>query len=277
MDRSLMTSAVTMGQLQNKIDLISNNMANASTTGYKSQDAEFTDLLVQQINNLSGQDRNGRLTPGGIRVGSGAKLGNVDLNMTQGAMKQTGRALDLALEKPEQFFKIGVKNNQGGQTVMYTRNGAFYLQPGQNNQMKLVTSDGNDVLGPNDQPIRVPADIRNIKIAKNGAIYGSHANGGRFQAGTIGVVDIKHPQLLQAKGESLYALPPLNGLGYTLNDVVNPVGQAGADIKQGTLEASNVDLSKEMTDLVNLERSYQMNARAISISDQMMGLVNSLR
>ncbi|MBM7645885.1 flagellar basal-body rod protein FlgG [Scopulibacillus daqui] len=277
MDRSLMTAAVTMGQLQNKMDLISNNMANASTTGYKSQGAEFADLLVQQLNNLSGKDRNGRLTPDGIRAGTGAKLGNIDLNMNQGSMKPTRRSLDLALLNPDHFFKIGVKNNRGEQTIMYTRNGTFYLRPDQNNAMKLVTADGNDVLDSDNQPIYVPADVRGIKIDKSGVINVLRTDGENFQAGAIGVVNIKYPQVLQANGENIYTLPPLNGLGYTVNDVVEPVGQAEANIKQGALEASNVDLSKEMTDLISMERSYQMNARAISIADQMMGLANSLR
>lgn len=280
MDQALITSSVTMGQIQQQLDTISNNLSNAETTGYKSRSSEFMDLLAQQIQNLPEKgDPGTRLTQTGVRMGVGAKLGDTGLSMIQGEIKVTDRPLDLALTKPDQFFKIGVTDKNGQTAVQYTRNGAFYLQPipGNPNQVNLVTSDGNAVLGANDQRLQIPASAKDIRINESGAVEAVMQDDSRIPSGGLGIVTINRPQLLESKGGGLFAFPNLQTLGLGMNDVLQQTaGQDGA-VQQGALEASNVNMSKELTDLMTVQRSYQFNARAITMSDQMMGLVNTLR
>ncbi|TCP19523.1 flagellar basal-body rod protein FlgG [Scopulibacillus darangshiensis] len=280
MDRSLTTASAAMGQIQTKIDVIANNLSNVNTMGYKSKSAVFTSLLTQQIQNVPvDSDRADRLTPKGIRIGTGSKVGDIQLIMVQGAINQTDRPLDLALTKPNQFFMIGVVDDKGRESTQYTRNGAFYLQKDASNpgQMILVTADGNAVLGSDHQRIQIPAGATGIHINAAGVIESVMPDGSHVAAGPIGLVSISRPQLLESKGGSYFSLPNLQSLGLGLNDVRKLIGLQNAAIQQGALEASNVDVTQELTDLVAAERSYQFNARAISISDQMMGLVNSLR
>src|SRR5690554_1476060 len=129
MSRAMIQAAVTMNQLQNKLDVIGNNLANSQTTGYKSREADFSSLLTQQINNVTDQQNaEGRLTPDGIRIGSGAGLGSTNINLEMGAVRETGRELDVALLQPNHFFQIEVTEN-GETETRFTRDGAFFLQP----------------------------------------------------------------------------------------------------------------------------------------------------
>jgi flagellar basal-body rod protein FlgG len=278
MDSSMITSAVTMGQIQQKIDLIANNLSNAGTNGYKSRDSEFTALLSQQIQNLPPKaDSAGRLTPTGIRMGTGAAISDTQLNMAQGAIKKTDRALDLALTDPHHFFQVSVVGSDGTTSVQYTRDGTFYLSPGSGNGARqLVDAAGNYVLDANGSKINIPANLSDIKFHENGAIDGKLPNGQTVSIGTLGLVNISRPQLLQAQGGNLFTLPNLQALGLQTANVIQTANGQGS-VMQGALEGSNVDTSKELTDLIGIQRAYQFNARALSISDQMMGLINNLR
>ncbi|MCO7127120.1 flagellar hook-basal body protein [Sporolactobacillus shoreicorticis] len=278
MQRQMMASAVTLGQVQQQLATVADNIANVGTTGYKSRDAKFTDLLFQQIDNMTPADvdrtdATNRLTPSGIRDGSGARIGDTSLDLSMGTIEQTDNPLDLALTNDHQFFTV----NHGGATV-YTRNGAFNTQPDPNNPntLRLLTKSGDALLGTNGQPITIPAHYQSLQISSSGAISVELANGTRVNAGQFGLVTISRPQLLEGRGNSLYALPNLAQLGIGLNDVVQPVAGNAGSVAQGRLENSNVDLTKEMADLINLQHNYQLNARSISIGDQMAGLVNGL-
>ncbi|MCQ2009590.1 flagellar hook-basal body protein [Sporolactobacillus sp. STSJ-5] len=278
MQRQMMASAVTLGQIQQQLATVADNIANVSTTGYKSRDAKFTDLLFQQIDNMTPADadqtdQTNRLTPSGIRDGSGARIGDTSLDLSMGAIQQTDNPLDLALTDDHQFFTV----NHGGATA-YTRAGAFNTQPDPNdpNTLRLLTKSGDAVLGTDGQPITIPATYHDLQISSTGAISVELANGARVNAGQLGLVTISRPQLLENQGNSLYTLPNLAQLGIGLNDVVQPVAENAGSVAQGKLENSNVDLTKEMADLINLQHNYQLNARSITIGDQMAGLVNGL-
>src|SRR5690625_3361915 len=124
----MIQAAVTMNQLQNKLDVISNNLANSKTTGYKSRQANFASLLFQQMDNMTDPaNAEGRLTPDGIRIGAGAKLGSVSSNLSTGAISETDRVLDTALLADNHLFQIQVTEN-GATETQYTRDGAFYLR-----------------------------------------------------------------------------------------------------------------------------------------------------
>ena len=276
MSRTMIQAAVTMNQLQNKLDLIGNNLANSQTTGYKSRQADFSSLLFQQMNNMTDpENAKGRLTPDGVRIGAGAKLAPPRMNQALGAITETGRGLDAALFNKNDFFQIRVTENGQAET-RYTRAGAFYLSPVNNNQaVMLTTDDGNPVLGENG-PIVIPTGFTAISILENGDITVTRGNETQA-AGKLSIVEATRPGLLEATGKNAFRLPDLEALGYNLFDVIKASNPNDTLVKSGALERSNVDISKEMTDMIQTQRSYQFNARTISMSDQMMGLVNQLR
>lgn len=269
----MIQAAVTMNQLQQKIDVIGNNLANSQTTGYKARQAEFASLLFQQINNLNDPaNAEGRLTPDGVRVGSGAKLGSINIDLSVGSLQDTGRALDIALLQPNQLFQVSVTENDVTET-RYTRDGAFYLSPITNNQVMLTTKDGDPVLGTTGQII-FDNGFDDIQVADNGLITVKRGMNTEV-VGQLEVVEAVRPRLLEATGNNNFRLPTdLAALGYNQAEIIQEVP---ASLKSGTLETSNVNMGKELTDLITAQRSYQFNARTISMGDQMMGLVSQLR
>lgn len=276
MSRTMIQAAVTMNQLQNKLDLIGNNLANSQTTGYKGRQADFSSLLFQQMNNMTDpKNAEGRVTPDGVRIGSGAKLGSTNTNMALGAIAETGRGLDTALLGKNNLFQIQVTENGVAET-RYTRAGSFYLSPVNNNQaVMLTTNDGNPVLGENG-PIVIPAGFDGISIGDNGEIMVTRGNE-KQAADRLSIVEAIRPRLLEATGQNAFRLPDLGALGYNLTDIIQETKANDTLVKSGSLEGSNVNTSKEMTDMILTQRSYQFNSRTISMSDQMMGLVNQLR
>jgi flagellar basal-body rod protein FlgG len=272
MSRTMIQAAVSMNQLQQKLDLIGNNLANSQTTGYKARNADFSSLLFQQINNMTDPaNAEGRLTPDGVRVGSGAKLGSINLDLSLGAWKETGRALDVALTQPNHLFQIAVTENNVTET-RYTRDGSFYLSPLENNQVMLTTKDGNPVMGVNGQ-ITFADGFDDIQIAENGQI--TVKRGANTEVvGQLTVVEAVRPRLLEATGNNNFRLPDLAALGFNQAEVLQDVP---VSVKSGTLEASNVNMAKELTELITTQRAYQFNARTISMGDQMSGLINQLR
>jgi flagellar basal-body rod protein FlgG len=275
MNQSMISAAVTMGQLQQKLDTISNNMANSTTNGYKRREVQFSDLLFQQMESTSlNSTEDGRLTPNGIRLGSGARVSSTAVSLESGTLQQTGRLLDIALTQPGLFFQIETIDNNGGEVVQYTRDGAFYLSPSAGNPevMELVTSEGNRVMGLNG-PITIPADHNKITIGQNGQVSVTLNNGEVVESGQLALANIIRPQLMLAVGHNFQAPQ-----GIPLNQVIEEIDAgAGNFVQQGVLESSNVNISTEMTELIQTQRSYQFNARSLTIADQMMGLVNGLR
>lgn len=281
MNTSMMAASVTMGQLQKKMDTIANNMANSNTTGFKRREASFSDLLFQQVNNqIVPSMETGRLTPNGLRVGAGAKIGQTALRTEQGSIQQTDRQLDLAIQNPNHFFQIEVSNNNGEREVRYTRDGTFYFSqsPNNPNELNIVTGQGHFLLGPNG-PITVPADHSELQIDENGIISVILRDGTTtVPAGQLEMVRVQRPQILEQLGENLFGLPEnLIEQGYVPADILGVIGAGQVSLRQGALEMSNVDMGREMSEMILSQRSYQFNARSISMADQMMGLVNSIR
>lgn len=276
MSRSMIQAAVTMNQLQQKLDVVGSNMANSQTTGYKTRDAQFASLLFQQINNNTApENAEGRLTPDGVRVGSGAKLGSVNINLEQGSIKETDRGLDTALMEKNHLFEIQVEEN-GVQETQYTRDGAFYLSPTNDEEsLMLTTTDGHPVLGENG-PIIFSSDVDDVVIQDNGQIVTTEGNQTEV-VGNLAIVEATRPRTLEATGENEFRLPPLDELGYDANAIIQQVPNTGELLQTSALEQSNVDTQKQMTDLINAQRSYQFNARTISMGDEMQGLINQLR
>ena len=282
MNRTMITATNTMSQLQLKMDLIGNNLANVGTTGYKRKEGTFSDLLVQQFDNQqsAGQEV-GRLTSEGIRQGVGAKLGLIKLSLTQGNLKSTERDLDAALTKPDLFFKIMTTDASGNTDIQFTRDGAFYLSPSTEgaNQFDLVTSSGAQVLDQWNEPISLVGDVSSISITEKGTLVAVTSNG-QEQAFELGVISVKNPQYLESKGGNLFGISNNANAEITPEDIYTDlIGGLRESIamQQGHLESSNVDMSKEMTDLITTQRLYQFQARSVTLADQMLGLVNGLR
>ena len=280
MNRTMITATNTLGQLQKQMDMIGHNLSNADTNGYKRRDATFSEMLVQQVKNQSvDKFETGRLTPLGVREGNGAKLSQAQLILNQGSLKATGRSLDFALTSDRQFFKV-LAQDEDSSAVRYTRDGAFFASPTGNGEMMLVNGSGLPVLDENDNYITFSEDASSFQLGDNGVLTVTGSGGGeeRFN---LGIVTVEKSQFLQQYGGNLLGFADnLDELGVTEDEVVtNVTGGARSDISmvQNSLEGSNVDISKEMTDMLSVQRSYQFQARSISLADQMMGLVNGIR
>ncbi|TGB01637.1 flagellar hook-basal body protein [Halobacillus salinus] len=272
MNRSMIQASVTMGQLQQKLDLIGNNLSNSSTTGYKSRNSNFSSLLVQQIDNLDDdQAQRNRLTPDGVRIGTGARLGHTNIDLRQGSLQNTGRELDLALLADNHMFQVQVPTEEGTET-QYTRSGNFYLSPLENGQLLLSDSNGNPVIGEGGEPIALDDGIDGIAITDQGGISVTRGEQQVIEA-QIDVVEAVRPRILEATGENRFRIPD----NIEVDGIFADVAFNDQQLQSQTLEASNVDMSKELTDMLMAQRAYQFNAKSISTSDQMMGLVNQLR
>ena len=276
MIRTMNTAANTLGQLQVQLDTISNNIANSNTVGYKTKQANFQELLYQQFNNDQ-QDPTLRQSPVGIRYGVGAHVSQIQSNENQGSLKITGRNLDFAFTQPNQYFNIAM---QDGSTA-YTRQGNFYMSPQGDGTNLLVTGDGYPVLSTNGTSITFPEGVSGFTMSEAGTLNVDYPDGQVIQF-DLAVTEITKPQVMEHLNNGAYASLPnnLQELGYAEGDVLTALqglNRNEVSMQIGTLEASNVDVSKEMTDLITTQRSYQFNSRAITIADQMLGLINGIR
>lgn len=277
--RTMITATNTMGQLQNKLDTISNNIANSGTHGYKAQQATFNELMYQQFNNDT-KDPTARQSPVGIRYGSGAMLGQIQTNHKQGSLQTTDRDLDLAFTKPKQYFNILMPDGENSTKTVYTRQGDFYLSPLNNGTVMLVNTDGYPVADANGQPITLPDNVKGFAVRDGGSLEATYPNGDIIRT-DLAVTEFQKPQLMEHVSGTYLGLPNnLAELGFAQAEVVTDLQGANRQqigMQNGTLELSNVNLSKEMTDLIETQRAYQFNARAVTLADQMLGLINGIR
>lgn len=278
--RTMTTATNTMAQLQNQFDVIGNNLANSATHGFKAREASFHEMLYQQYNNDQA-DRAPRQSPAGVRYGVGAVLGQAQINWKTGSLQSTDRELDFALTVPKQYFNILRPAEDGvGEETVYTRQGNFYVSPVQEGLLMLVNGDGYPVADVDGLPILFPDDVKNYTMVDNGILTITR-NDGTTETAALGVTVLERPNLMEQLGGNYVGLPnDMEALGLTPQDVqTNLVGAARNNIsmQNGMLETSNVNYQKEMTDLITAQRSYQFNARAVTIADQMLGLINGIR
>lgn len=279
MNIQMNTASNTMGELQKKIDLIANNIANVNTNGYKRQEASFSDALVQSIEKQVGpQNEIGRTTPYGLRIGAGAILSQTATRNEQGSIRQTDRPLDFMIQGESAYFRVASEG-----TTLYTKDGSFQVQPVPNsNQMSLVTANGDAVLGADSQPIVFDNDYDSFQLTGNGTLEISYKDPAK-QATEIplGIAQVNRPNSLEKIGGNLFRLTGTeaeqlaNGNLQFIN-LAQP-NDGTIAIKQGALEASNVELTDEMTELIATQRLFQSQGRAISYADDMMGLVNTIK
>ncbi|WP_199616807.1 flagellar hook-basal body protein [Paenibacillus alkalitolerans] len=286
MNHSMINASVSMQALQQKLDVLSHNIANVNTAGYKRRDASFQDILTSVSNQPAPFERSGRLTPLGLPQGWGAKIGQIELNLEQGALKATGNPFDLGIEGNGLFeVETDSVDADGNPTIAWTRDGSFKLSviPGNAEGLHLTTQEGYRLRGAGDQPIVVPINSE-ITVAEDGWVFARNAANPESVPAPVGQLKLMRavrPQILINAGSNLFGLPAgvdAAGVLDTIDAASNNVNeQTKIAVRQGFIEQSNVNLTDEMTELVALQRAYQMNARAITSSDTLMSLANNLR
>ncbi|HZG87364.1 flagellar hook-basal body protein [Paenibacillus sp.] len=286
MNRSMISAFVSMQSIQQKLDVISHNIANVNTTGYKRREASFQDILTNVYQQPPGFAQAGRLTPLGFPQGWGAKIGQVEMNLAQAALISTGEPLDLGIEGNGLFeIERTSVDADGNPEIAWTRDGSFQLSydPAVPDMMLLTTKQGERVRGIDDGPIMVPPNY-SIRIDEQGFVYGTNQANPEAEPeafGQLKVLRTLRPQVLINHGQNQFVLPPdaaVDGILEVLDLATNNANESTkVAVRQGFLEQSNVDLTDEMTELMTVQRAYQLNARAITSSDTMMSLTNNLR
>lgn len=260
--RSMNIAATGMLAQQLNVEVISNNIANVNTTGFKRQRAEFQDLLYQSERRVGANSSDtGTVVPAGVQVGVGVKAAAVYRITEQGNLLKTDNSLDVAIQG-HGFFQIQMPDG----TTSYTRAGSFQLSP----TGEIVTTDGLIV-----QPgITLPADTESVTVNANGQVIAQIAGQtapvtvGQFElanfANEAGLANIGNNLLKEtaASGTPVTGAPAATGFG---------------TIQQGFLETSNVNVVQEITNLITAQRAYEMNSKVIQVSDEMSNSLNQLR
>jgi flagellar basal-body rod protein FlgG len=259
--RALSTAATGMMAMQLNVQVIANNLANMTTTGYKRQRAEFQDLLYDHVTRIGTQSSaQGNMLPVGIDLGSGVKTVGTPRLMTQGTLSPTGNPLDLAV-RGDGFFKILMPDG----TYSYTRDGSFTTD----GQGRIVTAQGNLV-----QPtITIPQNSSGLAINTQGQV--SVIPQGTTNPTVLGQLTITrfiNQTGLLPIGDNLYQETPASG---TPQDGLGSTDGAG-DVMQQNLEQSNVDSVSEITNLIAAQRAYEMNGKVITAADQMLQTTSNL-
>ncbi len=261
MIRSLWTAASGMKSQSLNIDVISNNLANVNTTGFKSSRADFQDLLYETLRQAGTSSSEGTDVPTGIQVGHGSRPVASHKIFTQGDFQQTKNELDIAIEGGG-FFQIIQPN---GETA-YTRDGAFKMD----RDGRMVTPDGFVM----DPEITIPSDSISLSIGLDGTVSVMQAGSNTpTEIGTITLARFVNPAGLHSIGRNLYL--PTNASGDAI------VGTAGTDglgsLAQGFLEMSNVSVVDEMVKMITAQRAYEINSKAIQAADDMLQQANNLK
>lgn len=270
MMRSLWTAASGMRSQQTNVDVISNNLANVNTVGYKKESAEFKSLLYQTIQSRT-TSANGAEKPIGAQVGLGVRNASITSNFEQGTLSPTENDFDFAIQG-QGFFQV---MGEDGETY-YTRNGSFGIAM-YTDELVLANADGLPLLDVNGQPITLPSttDTSKITVMEDGNLALPDETNNPAPLGIqIGLVQFSNPAGLEKTGGSLFAATAASGdpMLEVEYDELN-----SSSIKQGYLESSNVQVVDEMVDLIVAQRAYEMNSKAIQASDEMLSQANALR
>ncbi|SNR88590.1 flagellar basal-body rod protein FlgG [Desulfurobacterium atlanticum] len=265
MIRALWTSASGMEAQQTNLDVISNNIANVNTVGFKRSRANFEDLIYQTIRDPGTMSSDETMIPSGIQIGLGVKLSDTSKIFTQGSLIKTDKQFDIAIQGGG-FFKIELPG--GGEA--YTRAGNFQVD----SEGYLVTPEGYR-LSPNIQ-ISSPETVINVSISPGGSVYVIRNSGGQQTVEEVGKIKLYkfiNPAGLKSLGGNLYAVTDASGEPVEGDPNTDGFGR----LAQGFLEASNVNIVEEMVNLIVAQRAYEINSKGITTADEMLRVVSGLK
>ncbi len=259
MNQALWIAKTGLDAQQTRMAVVSNNLANVNTNGFKQGRAVFEDLLYQNVRQSGGQSSQDTLLPSGMNLGTGVRVVATEKLFTQGSVLQTDNPMDVAING-RGFFQILKPDGE----LAYTRDGTFQV----NDQGEMVTSSGYIV-----QPgITIPDAAQSITIGLDGVVSVKIAGqASPTQVGSLEIADFINPVGLQAVGENLYIETAASGSAQPGTPGLNGLGA----INQGALEGSNVNVVSELVNMIETQRAYEMNSKAISTNDQMMQYINN--
>jgi flagellar basal-body rod protein FlgG len=254
MDSALWAAKTGLEAQQTRMAVTANNLANVNTTGFKRGRVAFEDLLYQNVRQVGADAAQDTQLPSGLTVGTGVRVVATEKTYTQGNLQVTNNALDVAING-RGFFQVALPDG----TNAYTRDGSFKI----NAQGELVTSGGYRV-----QPaVSIPDGAQSVSIGTDGAVSVQLAGqAAPSQVGSLQVVDFINPAGLQARGENLLLESAASGPPQTGTPGLNGLGS----LQQGALEASNVNVVEELVAMIETQRAYEMNSKAVSTADKML-------
>lgn len=260
MIRSLYIAKTGLEAQQTNLDVVTNNLANVSTNGFKKSRAVFEDLLYQNVRQPGAQSSQQTQLPSGLQIGTGVRAVATERIHTQGNPQQTGNSKDVMINGSG-FFQVLMPDG----TTAYTRDGSFQTD----NNGQLVTSSGY-VLQP---PITVPSNALTMTVGRDGTVsVTTPGTVAPTQIGSIQLSNFVNPAGLESLGENLYAETGSSGTAQTSTPGTNGVGV----LMQGYVETSNVNVVEEMVNMIQTQRAYEINSKAITTSDQMLAKISQL-
>ena len=262
--QTLYTAATGMTSLETKLDVIANNLANVKTVGFKRGRANFEDLFYRHEKMPGAEDSAGQYTPTGISIGLGSRVSSVQTDFVQGAAEQTGGELDVIIEGSGMFQVM----DPNGETL-YSRAGNFSKNA--NGDLVMGSANIGRLLEP---PVTIPEDATQVVISAEGIVSvrqpGTQA---LSEVGRIELANFINPEGLLKLGENLYAETDSSGA-----PILGNPGQDGLGmLRQGSLEASNVEPVRELIALITTQRAFELNSKAVQVGDDMMQIVANLR
>ncbi len=258
MEASMWVAKTGLDAQQSRMNVISNNMANVNTTGFKRDRAVFEDMIYQNIRQAGGQTDVNAVSPTGMMLGTGVRVVATEKLPAQGSMLNTSNPLDIAITG-DGYFQIAKSDG----TIAYTRDGSFKLSP----TGQVVNASGA-LLQP---AITIPNTAASVTVAATGAVSIELATGGTQVIGQLQLARFVNPSGLQAMGGNLMKETPASGTPTVLAPGTNGAGT----LMQGSLEASNVNVVEEMVNMIETQRAYEINSKAISAVDGMLRFLNT--
>jgi flagellar basal-body rod protein FlgG len=253
MNLALWSAKTGLDAQNTQMAIIANNLANANTTGYKSQRAAFQDLMYQNVRQVGAQSTQNTQYSTGLTLGTGVRIVATEANYAQGSSTTTNNPLDLQISG-QGFFQITMPDG----SLAYTRDGSFTLD----NQGNVVTASGYPI-----QPaITIPVGTQSVTVGSDGAVTAVSAAGKTTQIGQVQLADFINTQGLQNIGNNLVIESAASGSPQTGTAGANGLGT----IQQGSLETSNVNTVTELVNMIECQRAYEMNSKAITTTDQML-------
>jgi len=259
MNQALWVAKTGLDAQQTRMSVISNNLANTNTSGFKRDRASFEDLLYRQVRQPGASSSQQTQLPSGLQLGTGVRVVATAKEFLQGPPQQTGRALDVMING-RGFFEVTLPDGSSA----YTRDGSFQISQ----EGELVTNSGYPV-----QPgIQFPEGMQSFTIGNDGTVSVKMAGDAALvEIGALTLTDFVNPTGLQSMGENLYLETTASGPAQNGSPGLNGLGT----LQQATLEGSNVNVVEELVSMIETQRAYEMNAKAISTTDSMLGYLNN--